>query len=83
MLSPTKLDLDETFTEASDGCCLKPNLTMPSQNKPNQTDIKSSLIQPKPSQILMKFSQKLQMYVVSNRTTPNQTLNFLSLFRVT
>ena len=45
--SQNKSDLDETFTEASDGCCLKPNLTIPSQTKPYQTITKSSLKQPK------------------------------------
>ena len=29
----TKSDLDETFTEASDGCCLKPNQTIQNQTK--------------------------------------------------
>ena len=35
-------DIDETFTEASDGCCLKPNLTIP-----NETNAESFLKQPK------------------------------------
>ena len=29
----TKSDLDKTFTEASDGCCLKPNQTIQNQTK--------------------------------------------------
>ena len=42
-----KSDPNETFTEASDGCCLKPNLTIPSQTNPYQTNTKSSLKQSK------------------------------------
>ena len=45
--SQNKSDLNETFTEASDGYCLKPNLAILSQTKPYQTNTKSSLKQPK------------------------------------
>ena len=31
------MDLDETFTEALDGCSLEPNLTILSQTKPKNT----------------------------------------------
>ena len=34
---PNKLDFDEIFTVALDGCCLKPDQTIPYQTKPNQT----------------------------------------------
>ena len=33
-----QLDLDETFTEASDGCHPKPYHTQPNQTIPNQTN---------------------------------------------
>ena len=62
--SQNKSDLDETFTEPSDGYCFKPN-----HIKPNQLLIFSKPA--KKSLILIKFSQKLQMNVVSNRTKPN------------
>ena len=32
--SQNNSDLDETFTEASDGCCLKSNQTIPNKTKP-------------------------------------------------
>ena len=33
-ISQNKLDLDEIFTVASDGCCPKPDQTKPYQTKP-------------------------------------------------
>ena len=66
--SHKKLDFYETFSVASDGCCLKPDQTIS-----YQTNCKSSLKQQKTSKIFMKFSQKLQMDVVSNLTKPNYT----------
>ena len=45
--SQNNSDLDETFTEASDGCCLKSDQTIPIQTIANQTNSKSSLKQQK------------------------------------
>ena len=64
------MDLDETFTEALDGCSLEPNLTIlsqtkPNHNKPNQYQTFSE--KAKTNWILMKLSRKLQMDVVSNQ----------------
>ena len=66
------LDLDENFTEASVGCCLKPDQTIPNLTNPNQLYIFSK--KAKTNQILMKISQKFQMDVVSNHAQPNRTL---------
>ena len=38
-ISQNKLEFDEIFTEASDGCCLKPDQTIPYQTKPNFTKL--------------------------------------------
>ena len=51
--SQNKSDLDETFTEPSDGHCLKPDQTKSYQTKPT---------------LNLKFSQKLLMNFVSNQT---------------
>ena len=59
--SQNKSDLDETFTEPSDGYCFKPN-----HIKPNQLLIFSKPA--KKSLILMKLSQKFHMDVYSNPT---------------
>ena len=61
--SQNKSDLDETFTEPSDGYCFKPN-----HIKPNQLLIFSKPA--KKSLILMKLSQNLQMDIVLNQTKP-------------
>ena len=61
--SQNKSDLDETFTEPSDGYCFKPNQLL-IFSKPA-----------KKSLILMKLPQNLQMGIVSNQTKP--TLNLL------
>ena len=59
--SQNKSDLDENFTESSDGYCFKPNHIKPKQllifSKPARTN-----------QILMKLSQNLHMDIVSNQT---------------
>ena len=67
-----KSDLDENFTEVSDGCFLIPYTTKPNLTNPNQLYIFSKTA--KTNQILMKISQKFQMDVFSNHTQPNITL---------
>ena len=46
-ISQNKLNFDEIFTVASEGCCLKPDQTKSYQTLPNQTNFKSSLNQSK------------------------------------
>ena len=65
--SQNKSDLDETFTESSDGYCVNPN---------------QLLIFSKPANkklILIKLSQNLQMGIVSNQTKPNNNKPTLKL----
>merc|ERR1711873_311884 len=69
--SQNKFDLDENFTEASVGCCLKPDQTIPYQTLTIQTNCISSL---KPPNQVRSFRWMLPQ-TKPNHIEPNQTLS--------
>ena len=70
LISQNKLDFDEIFTVALDGCYLKPD-----QTKPYQTNFKSSLNQSKKLDSDELFTIALDGCCIQpDQTIPNQTL---------
>ena len=65
--SQNKSDLDETFTEDSDGCCLKPNLTIPSQNKSDIDEIFTEAL----DGCYLQPDQTIPYQTIPNQTLPN------------
>ena len=73
------MDLDETFTEASDGCSLEPNQTILSQTKPKNTEPTLNLLWNSQNklnleQTFMEASDWMLSQTKPDHTKPNQTI---------